>query len=110
MLYNKIMEGMIYMFEYYEDFVDFIGNRLPYLREQKNISARDMHLSLGTAERSSIILKIKEICLRFSCQFLIFCILDKFDRLIYLILTNMSQKNTKIYYILNITQKREEKK
>ena len=38
---------MIYMFEYYEDFVDFIGNRLPSLRKQKNISASDMHLSLG---------------------------------------------------------------
>lgn len=35
MLYNKIMEGMIYIFEYYEDFVYFIGNRLPSLREQK---------------------------------------------------------------------------
>lgn len=38
------------MFECYEDFEDFISNRLANLREQKKISARDMSLSLGLAE------------------------------------------------------------
>ena len=38
------------MFECYEDFEDFISKRLANLREQKQISARDMSLSLGLAE------------------------------------------------------------
>ncbi len=38
------------MFKCYEDFEDFISKRLTNLREQKNISARDMSLSLGLAE------------------------------------------------------------
>ena len=38
------------MFECYEDFVTFIADRLASLRIQKNISARDMSLSLGKAE------------------------------------------------------------
>lgn len=37
------------MFECYEDFEDFISKRLTALREEKNISARDMSLSMGFA-------------------------------------------------------------
>jgi len=35
------------MFECYEDFADFVGSCISTLREQKNISARDMSLSMG---------------------------------------------------------------
>ncbi len=38
------------MFKCYEEFEDFISKRITNLRQQKNISARDMSLSLGLAE------------------------------------------------------------
>lgn len=38
------------MFECYEDFENFVSQRLAILREQKKISARDMSLSLGMSD------------------------------------------------------------
>ena len=38
---------------------DFVPERLAKLRTQKGVSARDMSLSLGQANNSSIILRIK---------------------------------------------------
>ncbi len=38
------------MFTGYEDFKSFISQRLANLRKQKNVSARDMSLSLGMTE------------------------------------------------------------
>ena len=38
------------MFECYEDFESFVSLRLAKLREQKEISARDMSLSIGMGE------------------------------------------------------------
>ena len=38
------------MFECYENFEDFFCKRVSQLRSQKNISARDMSLSMGQAQ------------------------------------------------------------
>ncbi|MCI9626946.1 MAG: helix-turn-helix transcriptional regulator [Clostridia bacterium] len=37
-------------FKAYEEFEDFISTRIAKLRQQKNISARDMSISLGLGE------------------------------------------------------------
>lgn len=46
----------------YEDLKAFISGRITALREQRNISARDMSIKLGFGE-GSITSKIKIICL-----------------------------------------------